>query len=187
MPLEADVRLALLVAGAVGALDLDETVVAVERLGCRVDLERPELQARGALALGKVEQSGADALTPVGGVDVELADEVAVQRQQADHLALVYRDPAFLLRHKDIAEVSAHVVVAVRAADGGQRGAERAQPHLGHRPGVRGRRTPDHHGRAANRRRDWRMPQRRAGPRTIIRGESSRSTQRTTEPRRPGA
>ena len=65
----------LLVAGAVGALDLDQPTALVETTGTDVALEDPQLVAVGVGGLDHVEEQRADAVSLELGPDVETVEE----------------------------------------------------------------------------------------------------------------
>ena len=81
-PGHPDVGGPLLVARAVGALELDQPVPGVERAGRVVALEHPEAEAVRAPGLDQVEQRRADALPGARG-DVQVVQPVAVSRAYA--------------------------------------------------------------------------------------------------------
>ncbi len=65
---------ALLVAGAVGALERDQTLLGVEPSGRLVALEDPQAEALGPLGLDQVEQGRADSLTGEPGSHVQVVE-----------------------------------------------------------------------------------------------------------------
>src|SRR4051794_41976248 len=88
-PREPHVGLALLVARAVGVLDLGEAAPRVEAARLRVALEGPQLEPAGAQRPGTREQRRPGTAALRGRVDVEVLDAVAVEGEEPERRAVL--------------------------------------------------------------------------------------------------
>src|SRR5918999_4777282 len=138
---------ALLVAGAVGALDLVEAVALVEALRSRVGDEGPQPEAGRPLALGHRHQRAADSSACAARLHVELVEPVSVQHQDAGQAPrLVLGEPQLALLGDVGAEPPAHLVVGVRwRRDRRDRRPARPEPELSGRSGLVPSPAPDPH------------------------------------------
>lgn len=104
----------------------------IEPAGSGIGLERPELQLARPLALGEVDELGADAAPGVAWIDVELIHAVVLEHEHAGDLAFaVLGHPGLALRDQHIGEMRTYLVVGMgRLGNGRHAGVARPQPHI---------------------------------------------------------
>ena len=141
----ADVRLALLVPGAVAGRDRDEPVPLVERPCPGVDREAVQVEARRTALLGEVDQPATDAAADPVGRDVQLVHHRLGQRHQRDDAAgAVGRDPRLVARQHLVGEPAPDVVVGMGRREV-ERRAPRGEPDVAEGRAVVGAGAPDRH------------------------------------------
>lgn len=107
------VRLALLVPASVGQLDERAAVPLVEPARAFVALERPQVEAVRPLALHDVEEHRSDTPALRSRVDVQVAEQIFVERGEAEHFSVDVCHPDLVAGNHDVASPAPVLLVRV--------------------------------------------------------------------------
>ena len=145
MPFVQRVGFLFLVAGAVRELDETAAVPLVESASAFVLLKDPEPESARSLLLYDVEERGSHAAILLVRMDVDMSQEVARERGEADDASRDLGDPHLVRGDHLIADPRADLVVGVDSRQE-RRASERRDEDLGNRVGLAGPYGPNVHG-----------------------------------------